>query len=302
MNKKFTFIAVFCSLTFTTVAQNLVCPQFFKRNNGNAGTCDALITFQFLTCPTTPIQVDALLTGGINGTPIPGLTFSTGSCSNGKVDVCINGSNIPTAGTLTVVFSDGTVASKITCDVPSGGSLPILLSSFSLQRNNANVTLVWETQQEINTKNFEIQRAYDNSSYQTIATVPTHANSSSLQSYLFNDNTNNSKNISFYRIKMVDINGDFTYTSIKSVKGSGARSGFIVFPNPSFGNAKISISEITEPTVVHLLDNSGRVVKSITLTNTNIVELNNLKTGTYIVKTIGSVTGASSVQKLTVIQ
>ena len=100
---------------------------------------------------------------------------------------------------------------------------------------------------------------------------------------------------------MIDIDGSFSYSDVRYVKGNGEKSAFIVFPNPSFGNAKISISDINEPTNVQLLDNNGRIVKSITLNNGNTIELNNLKTGTYIVKTIGTVTGASSVQKLTVI-
>lgn len=300
MKKKFTLIAILCSLTFITVAQTLVCPQFFKRNNGNAGTCDALITFQFASCPVTPIQVDALLTGGINGTPIPGLTFSTASCSNGKVDVCINGSNIPTAGTLTVVFSNGTVASKITCDVPSGGPLPVNLSSFLVGRTGADVSLNWKTEIEMNVVNFEVQRSYDNGSFKTIATVPGNVNGVSIKSYSFVDNTNTSQSMSFYRLKIVK-QGEISYSDIKTVKGLAGKAGFVIFPNPSVGNAKITISDLSEPTRIQLLDNSGRLVKSLMLNNTNTVELNGLQKGAYMVRIIGSVSGNTEIRKLTVI-
>ena len=40
---------------------------------------------------------------------------------------------------------------------------------------------------------------------------------------------------------------------------------FNVFPNPSIGNAKVSITDIAEATTVELIDNAGRVVKSIEL-------------------------------------
>ncbi len=301
--KKLLLLSVFCSLAFISFSQTIfVCPSFFKRNNGNGTGCDAEITLNYITCPTTQQNVFQLLTGGINGTPIPGLTFQTTICTNGRSTVCINGSNIPTAGVLTIRFTDPSNTVVGTCDVPSGGPTPILLSSFSVQRIGSNVNTNWQTQQEINSKNFEVQRAYDNSSYKTIATIPAHGNSSTIQSYSFTDNSNNSLNTSFYRIKFVDIDGSFSYTDIKSIKGYGVKSGAVIFPNPSFGNAKISITDTSEPTIVQLFDNNGRMVKTVTITNTNVVELNELGQGSYIVKTIGTTTGTSSVQKLTVIK
>lgn len=297
MIKKFTLFVVFCSLVFVSFSE-FVCPAFIKRNNGGQ-QCDARITLNYGTCPASEQIVVGLITGG---TLITGLSFSQATCINGQVDVCIIGNNIPPAGTLTIRFSDqaGTIIG--TCDVgPSGGPTPILLSSFSVQRIGSNVKTNWQTQQEINTKNFEVQRAYDNASYQTIATIPAHGNSSTIQSYSFTDNSNNSPSTSFYRIKSVDIDGKFSYTDIKSIKGYGIKSGAVIFPNPAFGNAKISITDLNEPTKIELLDNSGRLLRSATLSNGNTVELNGLKKGTYMVRIIGTVSGNSEVKKLTVI-
>lgn len=186
---------------------------------------------------------------------------------------------------------------------PSGGALPVKISSFLVGHNGEAAILVnWKTETEINAGNFEIQRSYDNSSYQTIAAIPSHVNSSLTQSYSYTDNTNNWKGVSYYRIKMLNIDGSFAYTTIKTVTGKGAKPGFVMFPNPSFGNAKISITDISEPTIVQLFDNNGKLVKTVAIKNNNVVELNDLGQGTYIVKTIGTTTGISSVQKLTVIK
>ncbi len=75
----------------------------------------------------------------------------------------------------------------------------------------------------------------------------------------------------------------------------------LIYPNPSVGNAKITISNLSEPTRIQLLDNSGRLVKSLMLNNTNTVELNGLVKGAYMVRIIGSVSGNTEVKKLTVI-
>ena len=308
MKKKFTLIAAFCLLTFIGFSQTTPCPTSFSRNNGNVGGCGSHIVLSFAVCPD-PSNIPTLDSVKINGVKQP-QTFTLVSikCSgnNFSIDYCISDINLPPASQLTIYLTyplgaTGGTSGSIICQVASGGPAPVILSSFTVYRNGKNITATWQTQQEINTKGFEVQRAYDNASYQTIATIAGHVNSNIVQSYSYSDNSNTSTSISFYRIKMIDIDGSFSYSDVRYVKGNGEKSAFIVFPNPSFGNAKISISDINEPTNVQLLDNNGRIVKSITLNNGNTIELNNLKTGTYIVKTIGTVTGASSVQKLTVI-
>lgn len=200
----------------------------------------------------------------------------------------------------------GTCINGTTCGdtirSPEGGPLPIFLSSFYVQRKSNNVNLNWQTQQEINVKSFEIQRSTGNSPYVTVGTVSGHGTSSNFQSYSFTDNANTSKSVSFYRLKIVDMDGKISYTSIKSVKGSGTLASFIVFPNPSFGHAKITITDLNEPTDVRVLDNAGRLIKSITLTNTNSVEVSNLQQGGYIIQITGKNSGETVVRKLTVIK
>ncbi len=65
-----------------------------------------------------------------------------------------------------------------------------------------------------------------------IGTVLASGSSSPIKTYTFSDKTNSSRNVSLYRIKMIDKNGAFAYSETKSVKGSSAKSDFVVFPNP----------------------------------------------------------------------
>lgn len=69
------------------------------------------------------------------------------------------------------------------------------------------------------------------------------------------------RNTSFFRIKMIDKDGSISFTPVKSVKGNYAKTDFTIFPNPSFGNAKITVTDLSEPTNVQVLDNSGRLIK-----------------------------------------
>jgi len=184
----------------------------------------------------------------------------------------------------------------------SCGPQPVNLTSFLVGRTaGTSVALSWKTELEMTAVSFEVQRSFDNSSFKTIATLPGTGNNASNQAYSYIDNSNNSKTMSFYRIKIVKQSGEVSYSNIKTVKGLAGKLDFSVFPNPSVGNAKVTISDVSEPTRVQLIDNSGRVVKTLMLNNTNSVELNGLQKGSYMVKIIGSVSGNTEVRKLNVI-
>lgn len=201
-------------------------------------------------------------------------------------------------GKGTMCIQQGT---KYIIDIQAeGGALPVNLSSFLVGRTGSDVALNWKTEIEMNAVNFEVQRSYDNSSFKTIGNVAGILNGASTKSYSFIDKSNTSKALSFYRLKIVK-QGEITYSDIKTVKGLASKAEFVIFPNPSIGNARVTISDISEPTRVQLLDNSGRLVKTMMLNNTNTVELNGLSKGSYMVRIIGSVTGNTEIRKLTVI-
>ena len=187
--------------------------------------------------------------------------------------------------------------------MPTGGALPISLTSFLVGRTGSSISLNWKMETGSSISSFEVERSFDNVSYKTIGSVAGNgiSTTSSTQSYSYIDNSNNSKSVSFYRLKIVKQGGEIAYSDIKTVKGFGGKADFVLFPNPSFGNARITISDISEPTSVQLLDNSGRIIKSLLLNNSNTTEINGLQKGGYFVRITGTTTGVTTVKKLTVI-
>jgi hypothetical protein len=283
------------------------CPTQFFRNNGNSGGCGSHIKLYFATCPTSIPTLDSIK---INGVLQPETFTILGKvCTGGNpyIDYCIGNGNLPPASNITVFLTypggaTGGTSGSVICNVPSSGSLPVILSGFEAKRNSDNsVSATWQTQQEINSSSFEIERAYDNNNFEKIGRIQAAGNSSSSKTYTFSDNSNINKGVSFYRIKMIDKDGAFTYTETKTVKGSSAKFDFAIFPNPSHGSTNVTINGLNEPTEVQLLDVSGRLVKSLTLNNTSTTQLNNLEKGSYFVRVTGKVTGVTSVKKLSVI-
>lgn len=303
MKRKFTLSAVFILITFISLAQ---CPSFFRRNNGN-GTCsmESQIKMYYTTCPSTSLMMDSIYVSGVKADLTIGTPDASNCAKNSYVSYCFNG-NLPPAGSLQVFFTydgGGGVSQHISCFVPEGNVAPIVLSDFETQRSGAStVTVTWKTQQESNASGFEIQRSSNNSTFETIGIVSSkNSNSSTSQFYSFIDNSNSSKEVSFYRIKMIDKDNSFSLSSTKMVKGSLGKSDFTVFPNPSSGSAKITISDLNEPTNIVILDNSGRLIKQTVLINSNSVEINNLQKGGYFIKITGKESGITTVKKLSVV-
>jgi hypothetical protein len=212
--------------------------------------------------------------------------------------------NFPCTAQLTYVLTRRT-ASNGTCGggscgttiTVSGGPLPIKISSFFAKRTGNTVVLNWTSGSEINAKEFVIERN-SGSGFVTVGTIPA-TNNSGGSSYSYTDN-NNSKTVSQYRLKLVDKDQSFKLSEIRAVKGTAAVSDFTVFPNPSVGYAKISITDIAEATTVEVIDNAGRIVKTIELKNNNVVEINNLQNGIYLVRVINKASGEAVTKKLTV--
>lgn len=213
---------------------------------------------------------------------------------------------VPCASTIIYVLRRGTSSNGLcgggecgTTVIIEGGPLPIKLSNFYAKRNNGSVSLTWKSESEINAKNFIIQKKSGNEFTDVVTVKATNNAAGSVYSYI-DKNANGS--VTQYRLKMVDADGFTAYSEIRTVKGSSAAvSDFIVFPNPSRGDATISVSDISEPTDVQLIDHSGRILKNVSMNNKNTVDFNSLHSGMYMIRIVNKNTGATLTKKLNVL-
>jgi hypothetical protein len=302
MKKNFTISAIFTLISFAGFSQ---CPTYFTRNNGN-GTCgaEAQIKMYFSSCPVAAPSIDSVYINGQKGN-IAFFPPDASKCSKqGYVSYCFSG-DLPPVSNIKVYFNFGVVDGDTTgCDVPNSpeaGPTPVVLTSFDAERSGSSVTVNWKTEQEFNSKGFEIQRSSDNINFETVGFVSSqNSNSSVAQYYSFTDNSNISGANSYYRIKMIDLDNTFSFTGIKTVKGSGFQAEVKVFPNPAHANSKVTIGNLSEPSAIRVFDNTGRLVQQTTSTGTS-VDLTHLQKGNYFIKITGQQTGSSTVKKLTVI-
>lgn len=118
-----------------------------------------------------------------------------------------------------------------------GSALPLKLLSFTGRLNNGKTELNWKTANEINTKHFEIERSSDGSHFAKIAIEKALGRGSN------NYNTIDGKPLTgnnYYRLKMVDNDGKFEYSTVILITGSDNRAfEFVMYPNPTIDQVRI---------------------------------------------------------------
>lgn len=160
--------------------------------------------------------------------------------------------------------------------------LPLQLVQFSGTRVGNISKLVWNTANEINTRSFVIERSKNGTAYQTAGTV--NAAGTGNGTYSFDDEINFSGNM-YYRLKMTDIDGSFTYSSVIVLKEI-PENKISVYPNPFDETFTIDMGAVDLlNTSISIIDAKGVVLKKVKLTAIQTqVNTAGLPKGNYVVQ------------------
>jgi hypothetical protein len=163
------------------------------------------------------------------------------------------------------------------------GVLPVELSYFKAKQENKAVKLNWQTTTELNNEGFEIQRSVDNRNWETLDFIAGEGTSYETQNYEYLDERPASgKN--YYRLKQIDFDGRFVYSSILIEEMS--LGSLQISPNPVNGqtiNLQFPSSDY-EDAEFEVYDNLGRmIVKSVLSYGEKQVDISDLSPGFYIV-------------------
>ncbi len=157
------------------------------------------------------------------------------------------------------------------------------LIDFSGQAKGDNISLSWQTENEINCNHFEIEVSDDGNSFDKAGIIAAR-NVSGRNEYYFTGKASRASNTLLYRLKMVDIDGKFKYSNIIKLNNT-TTSRLAVFPNPSSG--VITISGTSSKGQVRLLNRDGKVLISKNVTaQSQTMDINLLAKGIYILQYI----------------
>ncbi len=150
--------------------------------------------------------------------------------------------------------------------------LPLNLLSFNATQQKNTALLQWQTVNELNTKEFVIERAPDAIHFTAIGTVAAH-NTNGANRYSFIDNQLPG-NVVYYRLLMTDKDGAFAYSNIVEVRPDGFNASFTVLPNPVQTITTIAFNSNGGQYALQVCDAAGKIVKQVT--GTAIIGSNNV--------------------------
>jgi hypothetical protein len=200
-----------------------------------------------------------------------------------------NASNIRTPAAVEIQGAQNKVgySTIATCFNPTGSgtpmiaascSLPVKLTTFTGELKSYGVELNWRTQTEINSDRFEVQRSNNSVEFSPIGSVNAKGSTSSENAYRFID-ANVNKGVNYYRLKMIDKDGSYEYSSVVAIKVNEPVRSFSVYPNPVKDQLQLSS---TTKTSLNLIDGNGKVVRKVQVDiGTNSIDVNNLSSGIY---------------------
>jgi hypothetical protein len=120
-------------------------------------------------------------------------------------------------------------------------SLPTTLLNFDAKISNKDVNLTWETTNEINTNNYEVEKSFDGNNWINIGIVIAK-NITGTNSYSLTDKNPN-YGINYYRLKMNDKDGKYTYSPIRTVNFTKGGLFVSVAPNPASSFTTITFNQ-----------------------------------------------------------
>ena len=183
-----------------------------------------------------------------------------------------------------------------------GTPLPLKFGNISAVRKNQVVNVQWEALSEENVAYYEVQKSSTGLSFIKAGVVNALANNLSYYKYGWIDGAPGNGTV-FYRIKAVDNDGKYQYSSILKIAPENATSGIKVYPNPVQPNGRINVEAgtLSRGTYrVELTDISGvrvynRIIEHAGGSLTQNMELSkSLRAGTYILKFSGENVSYSS--------
>lgn len=162
-------------------------------------------------------------------------------------------------------------------------SLPIELSSFDvMKRDERSADVLWTTVSEQNASHFEIERSYDGANFDYLGTVDAAGESKEEINYDFLDRTielaSSQSTVVYYRLKLVDNDGTFEYSDIKTVVFGSDDVEVVVHPNPTADYVQLNTT--AEITGVTIFNTNGKVLAD-NVTYDGQIDLTSLNSGMY---------------------
>ena len=155
-------------------------------------------------------------------------------------------------------------------------ALPVTFTSIKAWRQDKDIDIQWRVDNEVNIKQYEVEKSTDGSNFTSMAQQQPTANNGGSAVYVSAD-ANPVTGFNYYRVRSTDINGKISYTNVVKVLVGTLKQDITIYPNPiTDGMIHLQFTNMPEGKYkIRLLNKLGQVIlqKQITRANGNGTEL-----------------------------
>ena len=185
-------------------------------------------------------------------------------------------------------LSPGILAGKSWALAMSTTPLPVSLLSFDAKLNSDRQVLCeWSTLSEVNNDYFVVQRSNNGSDFIDVGIHDGAGNSTAFLKYDFID-AYTPYEITYYRLKQVDFDGQFTFSKVIAIQFSGQSKILRVFPNPASEFVNFSFEKDSQFRYA-IYDLTGKKIKEKTsnvYSGLASLSVTDIQEGSYILEVI----------------
>ena len=165
--------------------------------------------------------------------------------------------------------------------------LPITGLALNVQKTSSSKALLqWSTATEVNNSAFNILRSNDGVNFLSIGSVNSTAMNGTGANYSFTDNAP-LKGTNYYRLEVKDLDGNKTYSDIKSVQFAPTSASLSFYPNPVIDQMNVSLGQVSTKATLRISNALGQVVQTQTIIGSStIVSVSKLGAGVYYAEVI----------------
>lgn len=186
----------------------------------------------------------------------------------------------------------GFTATPFFISISGDATLPVTFTSVKAVKAGKQVKVTWTTASEINNHYFEAERSTDGITFEPVSGhIRGAGTSASAHNYTFTDPAPfaSGQSTLYYRIRQVDFDGRFDFSSVASVHNDNAHSisetGFAIYPNPGKDVFTIDFYGAAGNKSIRIYDMKGQLMHNASSDNEkeNLL-LSNYPGGIYFIK------------------
>ena len=177
-------------------------------------------------------------------------------------------------------------------------ALPVEFSYVNARSQDCeNVDVIWQTQTEINSKGFFIERSVGSvDRFEDMGFVESKGDSNKEQTYTFEDNINDLSGNSnlYYRIKQVDIDGRVSFSEMVVIRLDCEDQAvrFNVRPNPAFNDLYVDVDgSLDVASKIVVLNSLSQTIATLPINKTDsrtLVDVTKYTAGMYYIKILNN--------------